>query len=113
MAAVPDGAATEPVKQLVYFFGEGRADGTRHMKAVLGGKGANLAEMTNLGVPVPPGYTIACQASVEYLERGVSTPSLLDQIQRSTARLESVAGRRLGDPNNPLLVSVRSGAPVS
>ena len=62
---------------LVYFFGSGTADGTREMKAVLGGKGANLAEMTNLGVPVPPGFTIACSACIDYLDAAASTPTQL------------------------------------
>ena len=62
-----------PTPRLVYFFGNGRADGPREMKSVLGSKGANLAEMTNLGVPVPPGFTIACSACMEYLESGGET----------------------------------------
>src|SRR5918992_4579786 len=101
------------VKQLVYFFGNGKADGTREMKNVLGGKGANLAEMTNLGVPVPPGFTIACEVSVTYLKSGTYPQSLRDEVASNVERLESVTGKRLGDPDNPLLVSVRSGAPVS
>ncbi|MBC7789950.1 MAG: pyruvate, phosphate dikinase [Anaerolineae bacterium] len=101
------------MNQLVYFFGEGKAEGKRDMKDMLGGKGANLAEMTNLGVPVPPGYTIACGVCVEYL-RGGSYPSVLrDEVARNTCRLEAATGRKLGDAGNPLLVSVRSGAPVS
>jgi pyruvate,orthophosphate dikinase len=101
------------VKQLVYFFGNGQADGTREMKNVLGGKGANLAEMTNLGVPVPPGFTIACDVSGAYLKNGTYPPSLRDEVASNVERLESVTGKRLGDTGNPLLVSVRSGAPVS
>jgi pyruvate,orthophosphate dikinase len=98
---------------LVYFFGNGKAEGTREMRDVLGGKGANLAEMTNLGVPVPPGFTIACSVCVDYLRSGTYTPSLRDQVTASLARLEEATGRGLGDTTNPLLVSVRSGAPVS
>ena len=98
---------------LVYFFGSGSADGTREMKAVLGGKGANLAEMTNLGVPVPPGFTIACSACLEFLRGGGTNASLQTEIATNLARLEKTSGRVLGDPKNPLLVSVRSGAPVS
>ncbi len=83
------------------------------MKAVLGGKGANLAEMTNLGVPVPPGFTIACRACVDYLRDGAVPDALRQEVARHLARLEAASGRRLGDPDDPLLVSVRSGAPVS
>jgi pyruvate,orthophosphate dikinase len=98
---------------LVYFFGSGTADGTREMKAVLGGKGANLAEMTNLGVPVPPGFTIACSACLDYLRGGGTSAELQSEIEKNLTRLEQVSGRGFGDPKNPLLVSVRSGAPVS
>ena len=98
---------------LVYFFGQGRADGTREMKGVLGSKGANLAEMTNLGVPVPPGFTIACSACMDYLSSGGVPKSLREEVGQHLARLEEVTGKRLGDPSNPLLVSVRSGAAVS
>ena len=98
---------------LVYFFGSGTADGTREMKSVLGGKGANLAEMTNLGVPVPPGFTIACSACIDYLKGGGTNVELQAEIETNLTRLEQVAGRGFGDPKNPLLVSVRSGAPVS
>jgi pyruvate,orthophosphate dikinase len=99
--------------QLVYFFGNGRAEGARDMKAVLGSKGANLAEMTNLGVPVPPGFTIACSACIEYLSSSRRPEGLEEAVARALQRLESVTGRGFGDPRNPLLVSVRSGAPVS
>ena len=98
---------------LVYFFGSGSADGTREMKAVLGGKGANLAEMVNLGVPVPPGFTIACSVCVEYLKSAAIPDALRDEVTRNLVQLEETTGRRFGDPGSPLLVSVRSGAPVS
>ena len=98
---------------LVYFFGQGRADGTREMKGVLGSKGANLAEMTNLGVPVPPGFTIACSACLDYLSTGGVPESLRNEVAENLARLEQVTGKKLGDPSRPLLVSVRSGAAVS
>ena len=98
---------------LVYFFGSGTAEGTREMKAVLGGKGANLAEMTKLGVPVPPGFTIACSACLDYLRGGGTSAELQGEIEKNLTRLEQVSGRGFGDPKNPLLVSVRSGAPVS
>jgi pyruvate,orthophosphate dikinase len=99
--------------RLVYFFGNGHADGTRDMKSVLGSKGANLAEMTNLGVPVPPGFTIACSACNEYLATGGVSASLREEVERNLRQLEETTGKTLGDPSNPLLVSVRSGAAVS
>lgn len=97
----------------VYFFGNGSADGTRDMKVILGGKGANLAEMTNLGVPVPPGFTIAAHQCVAYLTDAQVDPVLRDEVSRALVQLEQVSAKRFGDPVNPLLVSVRSGASVS
>jgi len=99
--------------QSVFFFGNGEAEGTRSMKNVLGGKGANLAEMTNLGVPVPPGFTIAASECISYLRDGKYTDRLRAEVEGNIARLEDVSGKKLGDPRNPLLVSVRSGAAVS
>src|SRR6476661_6530964 len=99
--------------QSVFFFGNGSAEGTRDMTSVLGGKGANLAEMTNLGVPVPPGFTIACGESIEYLKSGKYSDRLRAEGEGNVARLEKTTGKKLGDPRNPLLVSVRSGAPIS
>jgi len=101
------------VSQLVFFFGQGTAEGTRDMKAVLGGKGANLAEMTNLGIPVPPGFTIACELCARYLEGGAYPAALREQVAQSVSKLEQATGRRFGDATAPLLVSVRSGSPVS
>jgi pyruvate,orthophosphate dikinase len=101
------------VSQLVYFFGNGTAEGGREMKGLLGGKGANLAEMTNLGVPVPPGFTIAASVCVAYLQSGRYPEALPDEVARNVARLEEASGRRFGDPARPLLVSVRSGAAAS
>ncbi len=100
-------------QQSVYFFGDGRAEGTRDMKAVLGGKGANLAEMTNLGVPVPPGFTIACSLCIEYLRARKTPEALRPEVDSALHRLEKVTGKTFGDATNPLLVSVRSGSPVS
>ncbi len=97
----------------VYFFGEGKAEGSRDMRAVLGGKGADLAEMTNLGIPVPPGFTIACESCSGFLRDGKETDQLHAEVDQHLARLEQVTGRRFGDAANPLLVSVRSGAKVS
>ncbi|HUR91081.1 MAG TPA: pyruvate, phosphate dikinase [Gemmatimonadaceae bacterium] len=101
------------MSQSVFFFGDGKAEGTRDMKAVLGGKGANLAEMTNLGAPVPPGFTIACAECIAYLKDGKYSDRLRAQVEGNLARLEKSTGKKLGDPKNPLLVSVRSGAPFS
>ncbi|HKY97721.1 MAG TPA: pyruvate, phosphate dikinase [Gemmatimonadaceae bacterium] len=99
--------------QSVFFFGKGEAEGTRSMKEVLGGKGANLAEMTNIGVPVPPGFTIACSECMSYLRDGKYSDRLRAEVEGNVARLEDVSGKKFGDPRNPLLVSVRSGAAVS
>jgi len=99
--------------QSVFFFGNGTAEGTRDMTDVLGGKGANLAEMTNLGVPVPQGFTIACGECIEYLKTGKYSDKLRAEVEGNVARLEKATGKQLGDPRNPLLVSVRSGAPIS
>jgi pyruvate, orthophosphate dikinase len=105
--------ADATASRLVYGFGNNRADGARDMRDVLGGKGANLAEMTNLGVPVPPGFTIACQAGIDFLSTGAAPAALRPAVDRALAHLESTTGKGFGDPANPLLVSVRSGAPVS
>jgi len=105
---------TSPYTQpLVYFFGQGRADGTAAMKDVLGGKGAGLAEMTNLGIPVPPGFTIAAPLCHTDLETHQFPPWLRSQVETSLQRLEAATGRQFGGGDNPLLVSVRSGAAVS
>jgi pyruvate, orthophosphate dikinase len=93
----------------VYDFAEGNKD----QKDLLGGKGANLAEMTRLGLPVPPGFTITTDACRAYLRDGREPEGLADEVDRHLARLEETMGRRLGDPDDPLLVSVRSGAKFS
>jgi pyruvate,orthophosphate dikinase len=98
----------------VYAFGDGRADGNREMKDLLGGKGANLAEMSNLGLPVPPGFTISTEVCRHYYEHQKSYPSELDSdVRRAVGEIERSMKKRFGDPENPLLVSVRSGARVS
>ncbi|MEL6347598.1 MAG: pyruvate, phosphate dikinase, partial [Myxococcota bacterium] len=98
----------------VYFFGDGEAEGRADMKALLGGKGAGLAEMTNLKMPVPPGFTITTEACAYFFERDESWPEpLSDEVNASLARVEQLTGKTFGDPNNPLLFSVRSGAAVS
>lgn len=98
----------------VYFFGAGKAEGDAAMKGILGGKGANLAEMTNLGIPVPPGFTISTEVCAAYYENGQKhTDALKKAVRDSLGRLEALMGKRLGDSRDPLLVSVRSGAAVS
>src|ERR1700755_1560379 len=96
----------------VYFFGGGKADGNGKMKDVLGGKGAGLAEMTNAGLPVPPGFTIQTEACREYMRGGLS-PDVDKQMEEALAKLEKLQGQKLGTGENPLLVSVRSGAKFS
>lgn len=96
--------------KFVYFFDEGK----KEMKELLGGKGANLAEMTNLGIPVPPGFTITTEACRQFYKKDKEFPEGLDkEIEKNLSRLEEETGAKLGDPKNPLLVSVRSGAAVS
>src|SRR5699024_6490976 len=114
-ADVPPDLNGSGAGQFVYFFGPppDGAEGTREMKRVLGGTGANLAEMTHLGVPVPPGFTIACAACVRYLHDGSFPESLKAEVEEHLKRLEGATARKFGDASNPLLVSVRSGAPVS
>src|SRR5947199_3593809 len=96
--------------QYVYAFEEGGKD----QKVLLGGKGANLAEMTNLGLPVPPGFTITTEACKAYMAAGDRVPDgLMDEVAAALSTLEEKMGKRLGDADDPLLVSVRSGAPFS
>ncbi len=98
----------------VYFFGDGKAEGTGKMKNLLGGKGANLADMTSIGLPVPPGFTISTEACAYYSEHNNEYPeSLRDEVLAHLQHLEDVMGAKLGDDENPLLVSVRSGAAQS
>jgi pyruvate,orthophosphate dikinase len=105
-------AGTQPVKY-VYFFGDGRAEGHGKMKDELGGKGAGLAEMTNAGLPVPPGFTIQTEACREYMRNGDVSANVNRQMDEALARLEQLQGQKLGGSDNPLLVSVRSGAKFS
>src|SRR5881296_2948104 len=101
------------VERHVYFFGNGRADGSAAMRDILGGKGAGLAEMANLGLPVPPGFTLSARLCIRYLELGTFPDDLPEEVDRHLKQLEQVSRKRLGSPENPLLVSVRSGAAVS
>src|SRR6202142_2400249 len=105
---------TKPVPtKYVYFFGGGKADGNGKMKDVLGGKGAGLAEMTNAGLPVPPGFTIQTEACREYMRNGGVSKDVDKQMDGALAKLEALQGQKLGTGENPLLVSVRSGAKFS
>jgi pyruvate,orthophosphate dikinase len=97
----------------VYVFGGGKADGNGKMKDVLGGKGAGLAEMTNAGLPVPPGFTIQTEACREYMKTGAASKDVDRQMDEALANLEALQGQKLGTGDNPLLVSVRSGAKFS
>src|ERR1700744_3016158 len=95
----------------VYYFGDGNADGTGKMKPLLGGKGANLAEMTRIGLPVPPGFTITTEVCTYYYDHGRSYPKeLWTQVQEAVSKTEKILGKRFGDAQKPLLVAVRSGA---
>ncbi len=104
--------ATSSATKYVYSFGGGKADGNGKMKDVLGGKGAGLAEMTNAGLPVPPGFTIQTEACREYMRDGLS-PEVDRQMNDALTKLEALQGQKLGAGDNPLLVSVRSGAKFS
>ncbi len=105
-------SSTKTSTKYVYFFGGGSADGNGRMKDVLGGKGAGLAEMTNAGLPVPPGFTIQTEACREYM-RGSVSPEVDSEMHSALQRLERLQGQKLGAGENPLLVSVRSGAKFS
>src|SRR5689334_11721171 len=98
----------------VYAFGGGSADGDASMKNLLGGKGANLAEMSALGLPVPPGFTITTEACNHYYANDKTyPPNLREQVAEGLKKVEQITGKRFGDAANPLLVSVRSGARAS
>src|SRR5213082_342523 len=98
----------------IFFFGNSKADGNRHMKDLLGGKGSGLAEMTNAGLPVPPGFTISTEVCNIYYEQNRKIPAAIDkEIAEHVKKLEKAAGAMLGSTSNPLLVSVRSGSNFS
>ncbi|MBR5346113.1 MAG: pyruvate, phosphate dikinase [Deltaproteobacteria bacterium] len=100
--------------KFIYFFGEGKAEGNGNMRELLGGKGANLAEMTAIGLPVPPGFTITTEVCTEFYKNNRNYPaSLKAELEENLAHLEKVTGKKFGDEKNPLLVSVRSGARAS
>ena len=106
-------AASQPGLQYVFFFGAGKAEGNGKMKDELGGKGAGLAEMTNAGLPVPPGFTIQTAACREFMKTGKVPEAVDQQMLAALDRLEKLQGQKLGAGENPLLVSVRSGAKFS
>src|SRR5664279_4220291 len=102
------------MKNYVYSFGAGKADGDGKMKDILGGKGSGLAEMSRAGVPVPPGFTISTEVCNIYFQNKNSIPNEIEEeISHSLASLEAQTGKKLGDASNPLLLSVRSGAKFS
>src|SRR3954451_10323133 len=120
MSKTPSAAKSAPKmksgksNKYVYFFGGGKADGNRAMKDLLGGKGAGLAEMTNAGLPVPPGFTISTEVCNIYYKEKQKIPGAIDaEIGEHLRKLEKAAGATLGSTSNPLLVSVRSGAKFS
>ena len=101
-------------EKLVYNFGDGKAEGSVAMKNQLGGKGANLADMCALGLPVPPGFTVTTDVCVAYFAAQKNFPdALASQVEAGVKEIERIVGRSFGDPKNPLLVSVRSGARAS
>src|SRR6202022_1162062 len=107
----PSGAKSKS-RKYVYYFGDGHADGTGKMKPLLGGKGANLAEMTRIGLPVPPGFTITTEVCTYYYAHNRTYPaSLQAEIDKGVANMERIMGTKFGDTEKmPLLVAVRSGA---
>jgi pyruvate,orthophosphate dikinase len=110
----PTNAKPAKADKLIYYFGKTRTDGKGDQKQLLGGKGANLAEMTSIGLPVPPGFTITTQCCDLYYKSGKKLPpGLMDDVRKAVATLEKETGKKFGDPKNPLLVSVRSGAAAS
>ena len=97
--------------KMVYYFGGGKADGDGSMKPLLGGKGANLAQMTRIGLPVPPGFTITTEVCTAYYQQGKKLPAgLMEEVNANITKLERELGKKFSDPKNPLLVAVRSGA---
>src|ERR1700751_2218282 len=105
--------SSKSATKYVYFFGAGKADSNGKMKDELGGKGAGLAEMTNAGLPVPPGFTIQTEACRQYMHTGHVPREVNEQMEAALHRLEDLQGQKLGAGENPLLVSVRSGAKFS
>jgi pyruvate, orthophosphate dikinase len=114
MQASSTAIKAQPAQKYVYLFGDGKAEGNSTMKNTLGGKGANLAEMCALGLPVPAGFTIITEMCLRYYDEGKKLPDeLTSQIDEAISHIEAISGAQFGDANNPLLVSVRSGARAS
>ncbi len=119
LARHAEDAATAPAlrskpSKMVYYFGKSRCEGTAEMKLLLGGKGANLADMVSIGLPVPPGFTITTDTCAAYYRNGQRLPhGLMNEVHKNIALIEKETGKKFGDNGNPLLVSVRSGAAVS
>src|SRR5580693_2551403 len=106
-AAKPAKSAGKAVKR-VYFFGNGKAEGNAGMKDLLGGKGANLADMTLVPLPVPPGFTITTETCGEYNDAGQKLPAgMMDEVRANIAKVEKATGKTFGDAANPLLVAAR------
>jgi pyruvate,orthophosphate dikinase len=102
------------MKKYVYFFGGGIAEGNKEMKNLLGGKGANLAEMAGIGLPVPPGFTVSTEVCALYYKNRKKIPETVRlEVEKNLKKLEKAVGQSFGDPKSPLLVSVRSGARAS
>src|SRR5690348_11952240 len=98
----------------VYFFGNGKAEGSAALKDLLGGKGANLADMTLVPLPVPPGFTITTETCGQYNDSGQKLPAgLMEEVRANMTKVESATGKQFGNPDNPLLVAARSGAKMS
>ncbi|MDZ4818122.1 MAG: pyruvate, phosphate dikinase [Planctomycetota bacterium] len=109
-----NGTTKKGSDKLIYYFGQTRTDGRASQKMLLGGKGANLADMTSIGLPVPPGFTITTTSCELYYKNGGKLPAgLMDEVRKNVATLEKELGKKFGDNKNPLLVSVRSGAAAS
>src|SRR6266436_9371690 len=107
----PVRAKRQKTTRYVYYFGDGHADGSGSMKPLLGGKGANLHEMTRIGLPVPPGFTITTEVCTYFYDNKKQYPVELEvQVATALAKIEKSVGKKLGDRTNPLLLSVRSGA---
>src|SRR5699024_1453653 len=109
----PDPGRRGGMSKWVYGFGGGDSDGSADLRNLLGGKGANLAEMASIGLPVPPGFTITTEVCTHFTEAGGYPEELETQVKAALAKVEEVTGAYFGDARNPLLVSVRSGARVS
>ncbi|HEX6963389.1 MAG TPA: PEP/pyruvate-binding domain-containing protein, partial [Lacipirellula sp.] len=110
----PSAPAKSGSTKMVYYFGQTKTEGKADQRQLLGGKGANLADMTSIGLPVPPGFTITTEVCDLYYKHGRKLPpGLMDEVRKNVETLEKEAGKKFGDAGSPLLVSVRSGAAAS